>query len=703
MSETSHTAGVEQSPLFSEWSRRFTKRLNRTDIPESGIIILTALIVGIGAGLGAVVFRRLIGWIYRLSFVSIAGFLEPISPIHYILIPAIGGLIVGLLIYNFAHEAKGHGVPEVMEAVALRGGRIRPRVALVKALASSVCIGTGGSVGREGPIAQIGSALGSTVGQLLNLSDERVRNLVACGAAGGIAATFNAPIAGSLFALEVILGQFHATYFGAVVVSAVTADVIAQYFEGNLRAFVVPAYTLVSPWELVFYAILGVIAAVGAVFFSRSLYASEDLFEKLHLPEYIKPALGGALLGVIGILTFKAGGVPRIFGVGYESITESLSNNFTIQITFSLLLLKMLATLLTLGSGGSGGVFAPSLFMGAMLGATFGQIVNLLFPGITAPAGAYALVGMAAFFGGAAHAPVTAILILFEMTGDYQIILPLMFATVVSTIVSRILSKESIYTLKLSRRGVHLEQGQDIDVMQGVQVREIITTDIDFVPPGLPVSSLADVFAQTHHHGLPVCNADGSLVGVVTIQDLEKALDEPDLENRVVIDIATKDDLLVAYPDESVWEALRRLSIRDIGRLPVLESIDSNQLVGIIRRSDIVRAYKIAIINRSHHQYQADILKLGKLDDATFMHLVIPDNAVVSGKRVKEIILPEECLIVSVQRGKKQHVVHGNTIIQSGDRITVFTDENSSSIVRERLSAIKEVEENDGDVEPGIQ
>lgn len=701
MSETSRTVGVEQSPLFAEWSQRFTKRLNRTDLPESGIIILTALIVGVGAGLGAVVFRRLIAWIYRLSFVSIAGFLEPIAPFQYILIPAIGGLIVGLLIYNFAHEAKGHGVPEVMEAVALRGGRIRPRVALVKALASSVCIGTGGSVGREGPIAQIGSAIGSTVGQLLNLSDERVRNLVACGTAGGIAATFNAPIAGSLFALEVILGQFHATYFGAVVISAVTADVIAQYFEGNLRAFVVPEYTLVSPWELIFYAIMGVIAAVAAVFFTRSLYASEDLWDKFHLPEYVKPALGGALLGVLGILTFKAGGVPLIFGVGYESITGSLMNNFTIQVTFSLLLLKMLATLLTLGSGGSGGVFAPSLFMGAMLGATFGQVVNMLFPSITAPAGAYALVGMAAFFSGAAHAPVTAILILFEMTGDYHIILPLMLATVVSTIVSRILSKESIYTLKLSRRGVHLEQGQDIDVMQGVQVREIMTIDIDFVPPGLPISSLADVFTQTHHHGLPISDNDGNLVGIVTIQDVEKALNEPDLENRKVIDIATTDDLLVAYPDESVWEALRRLSIRDVGRLPVLESRDSRQMVGIIRRSDIVRAYKIAIINRSHHQYQAEILKLGKLDDAIFMHLDIPDNAAVDGKRVKEIILPEECLIVSVQRGKKHHVVHGNTIIQSGDRITVFTDEDSSSIVRERLSAIRQV--NDGEANPGIK
>ena len=678
--------------FFAAWSRRITRRLNKTELPESAIIILTALVVGIGAGVGAYLFRRLINLIFRISFINIAGFLEPLSPFQYILIPAIGGLIVGILIYKYAQEAKGHGVPEIMEAVALRGGRIRPRVAVVKALASSVCIGTGGSVGREGPIAQIGSALGSTVGQLLNLSDERVRNLVACGAAGGIAATFNAPIAGALFALEVILGQFHATYFGAVVISAVTADVIARNLEGNLRAFTVPAYTLVSPWELVFYALMGVIAALVSVFFTKSLYASEDLWAKFRMPEYIKPALGGALLGVVGILTYKAGDIPRIFGVGYESINLALSNDFTIQITLALLLLKMLATLLTLGSGGSGGVFAPSLFMGAMLGATFGQVVNLLFPSITAPAGAYALVGMAAFFSGAAHAPVTAILIMFEMTGDYQIILPLMLATVISTLVSRLLSKDSIYTLKLSRRGVNLEQGQDIDVMQGVKVHEIMTTDFDIVSPDLPISLLAEIFTETHHHGLPVCDGDGNLVGIVTIQDLEVALSEPYRGERKVIDIASKLDLLVAYPEESVWEALRRLSIRDVGRLPVLENIDGRKFVGIIRRNDIVRAYKIAIINRSHHQYKSEILKLGKLDEAMFLHLEIPSEAAVVGKRVNQIELPEECLIVSVQRGKKQYVVHGNTVIQSGDRITVFTNQDSSVAVRDRLSEIKPAE-----------
>jgi CIC family chloride channel protein len=664
---------------------RVTARVDRTQFPESGVIILTALLVGIGAGLGAVVFRRLIQAIQMLAYDGIAGWLATITPYALVIIPAGGGLLAGWLIHNYAREAKGHGVPEVMEAVALRGGRIRPRVVVVKALASSISIGTGGSVGREGPIAQIGSAIGSTVGQLLNLSDERVKNLVACGAAGGIAATFNAPIAGSLFALEVILGQFHTTYFGAVVISAVTADVVARIFEGDLRAFLVPEYALVSPWELLLYALLGLLAAVGAVIFTRSLYASEDLWDRLPFPETIKPALGGALLGLLGLLTFKIGGFPRIFGVGYETITDALSNNLPLQIAAALLLLKLLATILTLGSGASGGVFAPSLFMGSMLGASFGQIVNQLFPAITAPAGAYALVGMAAFFSGAAHAPVTAILILFEMTGDYRIILPLMLATVISTLFARLLDQESIYTLKLSRRGIHLEFGQDIDVMQGVQVREIMTTEIDSISPDLSLSALSKAFARTHHHGFPVLGEQGELLGIVTIQDFERAMETSGLDDRRVEDIMTTENLLVAYPSEAVWEALKRLSVRDVGRLPVLENAESHRLVGIIRRSDIVRAYQVAIVNRSHHQYKAEVLKLNKLNDSTFLHVTLPEGAAVVGKRVKEIKLPEDCLIVSVLRDQKQHVVHGNTILHSGDKITVFSDENCSPKVRDTL------------------
>ncbi len=279
------------------WGRLLPRLLDQRAISESGIIMITALVVGGGAGLGAVFFRWLIKSVQTLAYDGLAGLMSNISDFYLLVIPAVGGAIYGPLIYRFAREAKGHGVPEVMEAVALHGGRIRPRVAVIKSLASAICIGTGGSVGREGPIAQIGSALGSTVGQLLNLSDERVRNLVACGAAGGIAATFNAPIAGSIFALEVILGRLEVTYFGAVVISSVTAAVVAHAFERGAFAFAVPQYALVSSWELLLYTLLGVLAAISAVGFIRLLYASEDLWDRIRLPEYIKPIAGGILLG----------------------------------------------------------------------------------------------------------------------------------------------------------------------------------------------------------------------------------------------------------------------------------------------------------------------------------------------------------------------------------------------------------------------
>ncbi len=669
-----------------QWRQNLSQWLDQHAVPESAIIMVTALVVGVGSGLGAVIFRQLIEGVQVLAYDELGGLLEGIAPFHLLIIPALGGLIVGPLIYRFAREAKGHGVPEVMEAVALRGGRIRPRVAVVKSLASAICIGTGGSVGREGPIAQIGSALGSTIGQLLKLSDERVRNLVACGAASGIAATFNAPIAGSIFALEVILGQLHSVYFGAVVISAVTADVIAHIFEGDLRAFAVPEYALVSPWELVLYALLGLLAAVAAFAFARLLYLSEDLWDKIRFPEYLKPVLGGLLLGVVGILTFKIDGYPRVFGVGYDSIGQALFNELTLQMTFALLLLKLLATIITLGSGGSGGVFAPSLFMGAMLGAAFGQVANQLFPNITAPPGAYALVGMSAFFSGAAHAPVTSILILFEMTGDYRIILPLMLTTVVSTLISRVISRESIYTLKLSRRGVHLQQGQDIDVMQGVTVGEAMTTDVDVVPLSMSLEELADEFARTHHHGFPVVNDADELVGVVGIQDLERALERGPIEGKTVDDIATTEDLLVAYPHEPMWMALRRMGTRDVGRLPVVEQEGSRRLVGTVRRADIIRAYNNAIARRAQHQHRVEVLRLGQLDGAGFAHVHVPSHSPAIGKRISEITLPQECLIVSIRRGRRLHVPHGYTVIQDGDQVTVFAHESCMPTVHECLT-----------------
>jgi CIC family chloride channel protein len=674
--------------LHVEGLRRYVTRwVDLRSVPESVVIFLTAIIVGVGAGLGAILFRWLINGVAKLAYGGLAGLLTGISPIQLLIIPALGGAIYGPLIYFGAREAKGHGVPEVMEAVAIRGGRIRPRVAAIKSFASAICIGTGGSVGREGPIAQIGSAIGSTLGQLLNLSDERVRNLVACGAAGGIAATFNAPIAGAIFALEVILGQFHTTYFGAVVISAVVADVIAHISEGDIRAFQVPEYTLISPWELLLYALLGILAAVTAVAFTRTLYLSEDLWDKLRIPEYVKPVLGGLVLGAIGILSPKLLGYPRVFGVGYPTISQALSGQLALQVTAALLILKLLATITTLGAGGSGGIFAPSLFLGAMLGAAFGQVSNMLFPEITAPPGAYALVGMAAVFSGAAHAPITAIIMLFEMTNDYRIILPLMLTTVVATLFSRLLFRESIYTLKLTRRGVHLKEGKDIDVMHEVTVSEAMTTDLATVHLSMPLEILAKEFDRTHHHGFTVVDHNDCLAGVVTIQDLKKALESSSIEGKTVADIATLERVLVAYPDEPMGEALRRLAARDVGRLPVIERGDERRVVGALRRNDIIRAYNIAITKRADHLQRDELKRLSDQGDARFLQVEIPPKSLVVGKKVSEIRLPSDCLIISIMRGQKIIIAHGYSTLQAQDQLTVLANEECALEVQQRLTS----------------
>ncbi len=680
-------------------SKRLSQWLDRAGVPESAVIMLTSIFVGAGAGLGSVLFRWLIAGVQQLAFVDLGGLLSGIAPYQIVLIPALGGLISGPIIYKFAREAKGHGVPEVMEAVAVKGGRIRPQVAVVKAVASSICIGTGGSVGSEGPIAQIGAGFGSTVGQVLRLSDDRVRSLVACGAAGGIAAVFNAPIAGSIFALEIILGQLQVLYFGAVVISAVIADYIAHLLLGNMRTFAVPEYTLVSGHDLWLVAIMGLVAAGSSVGFSRLLYFTEDLFESLRFPEALKPAMGGLLLGILGLLTFKSGSMPRAFGVGYETIGQVMFGQLPVQMVLGLFFVKLLATVLTLGSGASGGIFAPSLFMGAMMGSVFGYLANLAMPGSVAAPGAFALVGMAAFFSGATHAPMTAILIVYEMTGNYSLILPLMLATVISTLVSRLISPDSIYTLKLSRRGIHLRQGQDIDVMQGVTVGEAMTTELETVPLDMPLPQLVAEFERTHHHGFPVLDRKGDLAGVVSIRNVERAGREGTLEGKTVADVATTENLLVAYPDEPMWRALRRMGTRDVSRLPVVEYEGSHRLVGIVRRRDIIRAYNRAIVKRAHQQQRAETLRLDKIDGGGFIQVDVPPESPVVGKRIRDISLPEDCLIVSLRRGRQLQVAHGYSVLEAGDAMTVFADRACVPRVRQIFSGelVPEAHQVDGD------
>jgi CIC family chloride channel protein len=642
---------------------------------------------GIGAGLSAMFFRYLIDSVAHFAYVWIPNAIDwgDFPKAYVLIVPAVGGLLAGPLIYFFAREAKGHGVPEVMESVALRGGRIRPVVAVIKSVASSVTIGSGGSAGREGPIVQIGSALGSSLGQIFHLSDGRVRTLVACGAAGGIAATFNAPIAGVLFALEVIIGEFSMRYFSTVVIAAVTASVVVRPVIGSEPSFITPMeYGVNSTWEYALYPLLGLASALVGAAFIRVLYWSEDTFEAWKaMPEWLRPAIGGLMLGGVAMAYPYVTGVqwdnvPQIFNVGYDVIIESaLSSELVLSSVLVLLVLKLVATSLTLGSGGSGGVFAPSLFMGAMVGTAFALIVQMVIPDVIAPPGAYALLGMGGVFAASAQAPITAVIILFELTGDYKIILPLMLTVVVSSLLGRRLMKgESIYTLKLSRRGIRLERGRDLDVMQAVTIGEVMNTDPETVDSKITVGALTQKFRESRVHGFPVLQ-DRKLLGIVTISDLTRATadENADALNVPVTDIMTPlEGLMVAYPNLSMGEALNRMGTRGIGRLPVVREDKPDELLGMIRRQEITRAYRLAISRRAEQQHQARQMALRNIDQTQFAELTVKKDDYAVGRTVSELArqLPEDSILISVRRGNRVFMPHGDTKLRAGDQVTAF-------------------------------
>lgn len=506
---------------------------------NSGLLLLS-IGVGAGAGGGAVVFRWLIKSFTEVlsghgDYAGLGHAPNPHVPFlgrwFVLFAPVVAGLLYGPLVHFFAREARGHGVPEVMFAVARKGGRIAPQVAAVKALASALCIGGGGSVGREGPIVQIGSALGSTLGRAVRVSEERMRLLVACGAAGGISATFNAPLAGVFFAMELILRDFNAQSFGMVVLASVMASVIGRAALGNQPFLHLPAFTVDHVWQYLLFALLGVLAGVIGVGFSRILYWIEDACDWVWRgPEWLRPAVGGLLLGGLLLL------LPEMYGVGYPVLGNGIAGKYAIGFLLLLLVGKMIATSLTIGIGGSGGVFAPSLFIGAMLGAAYGQVLHQLWPGTAGPAGAYALIGMGAVFAGSARAPITAVVILFELTGEYSIILPLMSAIVLATGISHLLTRDTIYTLKLHRRGIDLDAPAMPAGLAGRTVVDVMEPLEESLPDQTSLWEAAGVLSGSRHGLLPVLDGNGDYRGVVTARSVADALAEEDRARDTVAD-----------------------------------------------------------------------------------------------------------------------------------------------------------------------
>ncbi|MFZ5921593.1 MAG: chloride channel protein [Chloroflexota bacterium] len=655
--------------------------LNRITLSRSRVYDALAMVsIGLGASLAVLAFKEIIKFVHRLLFENFNGLLSGWGAWTVMLMPVIGGLLVGLLRHHLIPAERHHGVAGIMESVALAGGRLRYGRVPLKSIAAAISIGSGASVGPEDPSVQIGANLGSFIGQKLRLSDDRTRLLVAMGAASGIAAAFNAPIAGVFFAIELILGELTTSAFGMIVFSAVISAVTTRAILGPTPAFPIPAYDFHAPVELIFYLILGLLAAVVSVAYIKGIYWAHDRFHHSRLPLWVRPLLVGALVGAVGIF------FPEVFGDSYEAITEILFGRMTVvHLLLLLLVLKIVLTSLSLGAGFMGGVFAPSLFLGAALGGAFGHLADILFPRLIIQPSAFALVGMAAVLAGTVRAPATAIMLLFEMTNDYRILLPLMFAVVVSVYLSRSIHAPSVYELSLLRKGIRLQRGRDIDVLETLRVREVMRKVPVVVQAGMPLRMAASLMDKARVHGLPVLDSDGLLCGVISLSDVDRAVErsQSNLDRRAG-EFCSR-SLVFAYPDETVREALQRMSGRDIGRMPVVQPEDETRLVGWLSRADVIRAYELALSRRSADRHRVGQVQLGAISGAEVLELVVAPGSQVDGAMLKDINLPHNSLVASIQRGRRLMIPHGGTRLHAGDRLALVAEAEDREALRQMI------------------
>lgn len=567
--------------------------VDRARQAEYSFMVVMAVLIGVGGGFAAIGFRYLIEgatWVFSAgATVSPDGF-TGLSWWWLLLMPAVGGLLVGPLVHYLAPEARGTGVPEVMEAVALHGGNIRKRVAIFKALAVAICLGSGGSAGREGPIVHVGAAIGSLLGRIFPVPVRNLRTFVGCGAAAGIAATFNAPIAGALFAGEVILGRFGVVRFSAIVISSVVATVISRHYIGDFPAFHVPPFSLAHTHELLFYGAMGMLAALVGCLFIWSLGATQRLFERTRLHPVLRPALGGLLVGGLALA------VPQVLGVGYGSINGAMQGLLPWTLLLAMLGAKLLATSLTLGSGGSGGVFAPSLFLGACLGGLTGAGLAAWLPGEVGNPGSYALVAAGAVVAATTRAPITAIIIIFELTNNYTIILPLMIACILATLLAGRIIPWSIYQAKLRERGIDLEQDQDPNVLRRIRVRDLPADAPLAISEGTPLNQILERAVSEGARSFVVQDADGHYRGMIFLSDLTYThFNEELLAPLVVAADLMHTEVPTLEPDENLELAMRVFGERDA--LPVLDPTDRRQVLSVLTQEAVFEAYNRAVLD----------------------------------------------------------------------------------------------------------
>ena len=510
-----------------------------------------------------------------------------------LVVPA-GMLLVVLLCRWLAPDAAGHGVPEVMSAVARKFGLMRGRVGAVKLVASAINIGTGGSVGKEGPIVQVGAAFGSVCSRWLGLRGRHMRTLVGCGAAAGIAAVFNAPIGGVMFALEIVIGAYSLSSFAPVLIASVAGSVTARRLLGAESAFAIPdslreGITITSPWEIGSYVVMGLIFGLVSVGFTRLLYLTEDGAHAWRAPKLVKALLAGLAVGGLGML------LPQVLGEGHHMMTQVLVDDGTGMPWRLLLLLglaKTVATVITLAGGGSGGVFAPSLYVGAMLGSVYGQLAAVAFPGFIGHAGAYALAGMAALLAGTAHAPMTAILLLFEMSDNYLLILPLMTVSVLATVVAQRLMPDSIYTFDLSRRGIVLRDREDTALLRQLRVADAMRPAPACLPDTTTFDRIVRRLMLSDSSDLPVVDGEGRLTGAVSFDDVREFLRDEGLDHLLLARDCAREVTTLA-PHDTLLEALDTFEKHPLNEIPV---VVAGRPVGALRRDDVLSTYRRALV-----------------------------------------------------------------------------------------------------------
>jgi CIC family chloride channel protein len=674
----------------------------RIRLSQQAVLITLAVLVGLSTAVAVFIFRVTFHFFNYLFFDVIGerGFLGQqlealgIYPqISTLILLVLAGLLVGFIAERFIGHEKHHGAAGIMEAVALAGGRLRYTVAPFKALAAAISLGAGASLGLEDPSVQIGANLGSFFGAKLHLTEEQVKVLVASGGASAIASAFNAPIAGVFFALEIILGEFTTGLFGVVVLAAVVAAAASQGLVGGTSpVFGDLDYVLGnSAVQLPFYALLGLILAFLSSLLIRTFHWQSDFWHhQIKLPVPIKTAIAGFIVGIVGLF------LPQILGPGEEFMHAILTGHTHVAIYLLIIIgfVKLFMTAISAGGGFFGGsAFAPVLFIGIVFGNAYGQLIDRFIPSVeVGNPQAYAIAGMAGLLAGVVRAPITAIMMVFELTDDYNLILPIMLTSVTCVLVVERIGPAGIYMWALMKQGLHLHRGRDVDVMQGIEVQEAMLKPAPTILESATLPQLRDAFHQQHTRALVVVDENQHLTGMVTLGDLQRAYEDSlkntdiRLEDLTVGDVCSR-DVKVARPKDVLWTAIRNMGAHDIGRLPVVDTA-TDKVIGMIRRHDIMNAYNQAIARKFKDQHYAEQIRLNTLTGAHVLEFDVRSGCQLIDKQIRDVQFPPDAVVASILRQGKLIVPHGDTFIRKDDKVTLVADHDAELLLKHIFNAV---------------